>query len=153
MPAADRRELLAAAAASFGAAVVFAGPVRAGSGAVRPAPERFPQGVASGDPQPDSVILWTRRPPVAGRDGGALTVEAAEDEGFRRVVARAAVTPLEAADWTCRALVAGLKPGREHPGETILFWHRGLSLSDIALGHALLDKARHLGIGQRLRWA
>lgn len=50
-------------------------------------------------------------------------------------------------------IVAGLKPGREHPGETILFWHRGLSLSDIALGHALLDKARHLGIGQRLRWA
>lgn len=117
MPAADRRELLAAAAASFGAAVVFAGPVRAGSGAVRPAPERFPQGVASGDPQPDSVILWTRRPPVEGRDGGALTVEAAEDEGFRRVVARAAVTPLEAADWTCRALVAGLKPGR-------VYWYR-----------------------------
>jgi len=50
-------------------------------------------------------------------------------------------------------IVAGLKPGREHPGETILFWHRGLSLSDIALGHALLDKARRLGIGQRLRWA
>ncbi|NNJ13805.1 ornithine cyclodeaminase family protein [Pseudomonas putida CSV86] len=50
-------------------------------------------------------------------------------------------------------IVAGLRPGREHPGETILFWHRGLSLSDIALGHALLDKARHLGIGQRLRWA
>ncbi|OAI93277.1 MULTISPECIES: ornithine cyclodeaminase family protein [Pseudomonas] len=50
-------------------------------------------------------------------------------------------------------IVAGLRPGREHPDETILFWHRGLSLSDIALGHALLDKARHLGIGQRLRWA
>ena len=50
-------------------------------------------------------------------------------------------------------IVAGLKPGREHPGETILFWHRGLSLSDIALGHALLEKARRLGIGQRLRFA
>ncbi|MEE1923514.1 ornithine cyclodeaminase family protein [Pseudomonas sp. 148P] len=50
-------------------------------------------------------------------------------------------------------IVAGLKPGREHPGETILFWHRGLSLSDIALGHALLAKARRLGIGQRLRFA
>ncbi|HUH09852.1 MAG TPA: PhoD-like phosphatase N-terminal domain-containing protein, partial [Brevundimonas sp.] len=95
MPAADRREFLAAAA-SFGAALVFAGPVSAGSRAARAAPECFPQGVASGDPQPDSVILWTRRPPVAGRDGGALTVEAAEDEGFRRVVARASVAPLEA---------------------------------------------------------
>ena len=31
-------------------------------------------------------------------------------------------------------IVAGLKPGRENDAETILFWHRGLSLSDIALG-------------------
>ena len=44
-------------------------------------------------------------------------------------------------------------PGRERPGETILFWHRGLSLSDIALGHAMLEKAARLGIGQRLRYA
>lgn len=50
-------------------------------------------------------------------------------------------------------IVAGLRPGREHDHETILFWHRGLSLSDIALGHAMLTKARHLGIGQRLRFA
>ena len=33
------------------------------------------------------------------------------------------------------------KPGRERTQETILFWHRGLSLSDIALGHAMLEKA------------
>ena len=50
-------------------------------------------------------------------------------------------------------IVAGLKPGRQLPGETILFWHRGLSLSDIALGHALLAKSKRLGIGQRLRFA
>jgi ornithine cyclodeaminase len=50
-------------------------------------------------------------------------------------------------------IVAGLKPGREREGETILFWHRGLSLSDIALGHAMLEKARRLGIGQRLRFS
>lgn len=49
-------------------------------------------------------------------------------------------------------IVAGLKPGRERPDETILFWHRGLSLSDIALGHAMLAKAKALGIGQRLRF-
>lgn len=48
-------------------------------------------------------------------------------------------------------IVAGLKPGRERADETILFWHRGLSLSDIALGHAMLTKAKSLGIGQRLR--
>ena len=50
-------------------------------------------------------------------------------------------------------IVAGLKPGRESEDETILFWHRGLSLSDIALGSAMLAKARANGIGQRLRFA
>jgi alanine dehydrogenase len=50
-------------------------------------------------------------------------------------------------------IVAGLKPGREREDETILFWHRGLSLSDIALGHAMLAKGARLGIGQRLRFA
>jgi ornithine cyclodeaminase len=49
-------------------------------------------------------------------------------------------------------IVAGLKPGRENETETILFWHRGLSLSDIALGYALLQKARRLGVGQTLRF-
>jgi ornithine cyclodeaminase/alanine dehydrogenase-like protein (mu-crystallin family) len=50
-------------------------------------------------------------------------------------------------------IVAGLRPGRESDDETNLFWHRGLSLSDIALGHAMLTKAESLGIGQRLRFA
>ncbi len=50
-------------------------------------------------------------------------------------------------------IVAGRKPGRESARETILFWHRGLSISDIALGHAMLEKARRLGLGQQLRFA
>ena len=50
-------------------------------------------------------------------------------------------------------IVAGLKSGRDSAAETILFWHRGLSLSDIALGHAMLEKGARLGIGQRLRFA
>lgn len=50
-------------------------------------------------------------------------------------------------------IVTGARPGRERPDETILFWHRGLSLSDIALGHAMLEKAKRLGIGIRLRYA
>jgi alanine dehydrogenase len=50
-------------------------------------------------------------------------------------------------------IVAGIKPGRENEQETILFWHRGLSLSDIALGHAMLAKAKALGVGQTLRFA
>jgi alanine dehydrogenase len=49
-------------------------------------------------------------------------------------------------------IVAGLKPGRESDAETNLLWHRGLSLSDIALGAAMLAKAERLGIGQTLRF-
>ena len=50
-------------------------------------------------------------------------------------------------------IVAGKKPGRERDDETILLWHRGLSTSDIALGAAMLAKAKRLGIGTRLRYA
>ena len=49
-------------------------------------------------------------------------------------------------------IVAGKKPGRETAQETILFWHRGLSLSDIALAAAMLGKAARIGIGARLSY-
>lgn len=44
----------------------------------------------------------------------------------------------------------GAKPGRERPEETILFWHRGLSITEVALGEALLAKARAQAIGTQL---
>ncbi len=47
-------------------------------------------------------------------------------------------------------IVAGLRPGRETAEEKILFWHRGLSTSDVALGHALLEAAKSRGLGQWL---
>ena len=50
-------------------------------------------------------------------------------------------------------IVAGRKPGRQSDDETNLFWHRGLSLSDIALGHAIMKKAERMGIGQQLVYA
>jgi alanine dehydrogenase len=50
-------------------------------------------------------------------------------------------------------IVAGHKAGRQSNDETILFWHRGLSLSDIALGAAILAKAAAMGVGHRLRYA
>jgi ornithine cyclodeaminase len=50
-------------------------------------------------------------------------------------------------------VVAGHRPGRESAEETILLWHRGLSLSDIALGAAMLEKAETMGVGTRLRYA
>ena len=50
-------------------------------------------------------------------------------------------------------IVVGRKPGRESEEEKILFWHRGLSLSDIALGSAMLNKALSLGVGQTLPYS
>ena len=47
-------------------------------------------------------------------------------------------------------IAAGMKPGRESDDETILFWHRGMSTGDIALGAAILDKARRMGLTQNL---
>lgn len=70
---------------------------------------------------------------------------------------RAHVEAGKLADATLHAelcqIVAGTRPGRERDDETILFWHRGLSLSDIALGAAMLEKAKRLGLGTRLRYA
>ena len=49
-------------------------------------------------------------------------------------------------------IVCGSKLGRETAGETILFWHRGLSITDIALGEALLAKAAERQVGTRLKY-
>ena len=46
-----------------------------------------------------------------------LTVEVAEDEAFRRVVAHAPAPVSAASDWTTRVLVGGLKPART-------YWYR-----------------------------
>ena len=47
-------------------------------------------------------------------------------------------------------IVCGDRPGRERADERILLWHRGLSTTDIALGRAMLERARHMGVGTRL---
>jgi alkaline phosphatase D len=77
----------------------------------------YPEGVASGDPESQSVLLWTRRPPADGKPVERLIVELAEDERFRRVVSTAEAPIVEESDWTCRVLVGGLKPSR-------VYWFR-----------------------------
>jgi ornithine cyclodeaminase len=47
-------------------------------------------------------------------------------------------------------IVCGARPGRESAAETILLWHRGLSITDVALAEAMLDKARAQGVGTEL---
>jgi alkaline phosphatase D len=77
----------------------------------------FAEGVASGDPDSGSVLLWTRRPYDAQMRGKMLHVEVAEDAAFQRVVVNAK-TPVSAdSDWTCRVLAGGLKPAT-------VYWYR-----------------------------
>ena len=47
-------------------------------------------------------------------------------------------------------IVAGKKPGREHDAERILFWHRGLSTTDIAVANLILARAEASGVGTML---
>lgn len=49
-------------------------------------------------------------------------------------------------------IVAGQRPGREHPDERILLWHRGLSIPDIAMGALILRRAQDAGVGTMLRY-
>ena len=79
--------------------------------------ELFPEGVASGDPDSNSVLLWTRYPQTDPNSQAYLRVEIAEDEAFKRVISTADVSVSAAADWTCRVLVGGLKPAH-------IYWYR-----------------------------
>ena len=57
----SRRDFLGTAAA-LGASLAWGGPSRASRVRWRERRDLYPEGVASGDPDPHSVILWTRRP-------------------------------------------------------------------------------------------
>ncbi len=82
----SRRQFLRIAAA-MGAAFAWCGaPASPSRLSWRERRDLYPEGVASGDPAHDSVILWTRRP-FEGRDRSALWLEVAQDPGFRQVIA------------------------------------------------------------------
>lgn len=112
------RRQFASAAAALGALLAWGQP-RATDSKIdwRERRDLYPEGVASGDPHSDSVLLWTRRPPAPNLESRKLRVEVAADPAFRRIVATAEVALSADADWTCRVLAAGLKPARE-------YWYR-----------------------------
>src|SRR5574338_992788 len=111
----NRREFVQLAAA-IGASLAWGGSARASTTGWHERRDLYPEGVASGDPDPSSVILWTRRPFESGGPR-VLTVEVAEDEAFRRVVAQASAPVSAESDWTTRVLVGRLEPAR-------IYWYR-----------------------------
>lgn len=70
----------------------------------------FTHGVASGDPLPDGVILWTR---FIGGDG-RIAWEIAEDEAFSIVAQRGQARASIANDFCVKVDVRGLTPGRAY---------------------------------------
>ncbi|MFF5256796.1 alkaline phosphatase D family protein [Streptomyces leeuwenhoekii] len=85
--------------------------------AARITDDPFTLGVASGDPLPDSVLLWTRLAPAPYQPDGGLpaqrvtvTWELALDERFRRVVRRGRATAHPEFDHTVHVEVGHLAP-------------------------------------------
>jgi len=85
-----------------------AGAARARAGAAGP----FAHGVASGDPLPDRVILWTRVSTPPGQGGPvAVRWQVALDPGMRNIVRRGRATASPQGDWTVKVDATGLEPG------------------------------------------
>lgn len=75
----------------------------------------FALGVASGDPTPDGVVLWTRLLPTQHGDlSDPFTVrwELADDPAFRRIVQRGQATALPALGHSVHVELTGLAPAR-----------------------------------------
>jgi alkaline phosphatase D len=111
----SRRDFMQTAAA-IGASFAWGAAARASRVSWHERRDLYPQGVASGDPDAHSVILWTRRA-FGDAKRHLLTVEVAEDQAFRQVVAHASASVSAKADWTTRVLAGGLKPSR-------VYWYR-----------------------------
>jgi len=117
-PRLGRREFLIGAGTCIGVAA---------AGGLRAAPalpaNPFTLGVASGDPLPDGVVIWTRLAPEPLHGGGmppepvSVGWEVAADEGMRRVVRRGIA--LADPEWahSVHVEVEGLQPAR-------WYWYR-----------------------------
>jgi alkaline phosphatase D len=83
----------------------------------------FTLGVASGDPWPDSVVLWTRLAPAPLEGGGMpmanveLGWEVATDRAFRTIAQRGTAIARPELGHSVHVEVGGLAPGRE-------YWYR-----------------------------
>lgn len=96
-----RRGIFALAGASAAIAATPAGAISFGTG--------FTHSIASGEPQANSVLLWTRY--VAGADT-RLEWQVSESADFARIVSEGQVTALPEKDFCAKATATGLAPDR-----------------------------------------
>ncbi|HSW06579.1 alkaline phosphatase D family protein [Aquabacterium sp.] len=100
LPALSRRQLLALAAPLF---------IRDARAADVP---RFTMGVASGQPRPDRLVLWTRLTGIDLPDSVHVQWELAHDEAFQRIAARGTESAEQAWAHSVHAEPGGLAPDR-----------------------------------------
>lgn len=150
---ATRRDFLRVGGSAAGLVALGATGCNAGDRSMRRTPvEPFPWGVASGDPLPESVVLWTRLSPDAvaasgdpSRDLG-VGYEIADSESFRNVVAAGSVAALADLGHSVHAEVGGLAPDRE-------YWYRWLTGGETSpVGHTRTAPAPEASNG-RFRFA
>ncbi|MEV4823011.1 alkaline phosphatase D family protein [Micromonospora sp. NPDC049274] len=120
----SRRTILLSGAALGAAGAVTGLPVAAGAAvARRPLAYPFTLGVASGDPDDDGFVLWTRLAPqplaedgLGGMSDRDVPVhwELAADERFRHVVRRGVAVARARSAHSIHVELAGLLPGREY---------------------------------------
>jgi phosphodiesterase/alkaline phosphatase D-like protein len=120
-PVLTRRRLLARAAGAFAVGTVLPGAVLAGCAARMPA-DPFTLGVASGDPGPDGMVLWTCLAPnplaedgLGGMPSRPVEVEweIADDERFSHVTRSGTVTAVPESAHTVHVEISGLPAGAE----------------------------------------
>ncbi|MFG2228342.1 alkaline phosphatase D family protein [Streptomyces sp. NPDC048644] len=125
-----RRQFVRIVSAASGAAAIGA-PLVSAASAAEPAtgpgrrdaatPEMFAHGVASGDPMPDRVVIWTRVTPtppcLPGRNSGPATDvkwEVSEDPAFQRIVQTGTARTDADRDHTVHIDVNGLLAARTY---------------------------------------
>ncbi|MGE3540946.1 MAG: alkaline phosphatase [Candidatus Tectimicrobiota bacterium] len=114
----NRRRFLAGAGAVLGGLAVMNYGARSSASAHKFVEYPFTLGVASGDPWPESVVLWTRLAPAPLQGGGmpeqAVPVQwqVATDEHLRHVVQQGSTLALPALAHAVHVEVHGLEPGR-----------------------------------------
>ncbi len=119
----DRRRFLGAVTGVAGLAALGQLPADRALAAVRPPSGGYPftLGIASGDPAPDGVVLWTRLAPEPLRPDGGMPAKkvpvqwkVATDERMRRVVRSGAATALPELGHSVHVELHGLAPDREY---------------------------------------
>lgn len=112
----SRRHFLKLSSAMAGSVVVSTAITGCSLSARRPALSgaRFLHGVASGDPQQDRLLLWTRATPVAGEPALDLLWEVAQDPAFTRVIRNGGAQATADRDYTVKVDVQDLVPGTEY---------------------------------------